>query len=357
MLQKLRTFFPIAEKVWDRKSTLPVISHICVEGGFMRMTDLEISVKMPVDDNRKYTIPIKILKKVFNTKPKELRIVLINDKKAKLFFDNKSISFPFENTENYPLEPEGKFQYTSSWSKEVLIKLFNQIPFTSTDELKNTLLGVYVHQNKKLSTCATDGFVLQYNQDIASKNECKLDKDFSEILPVKCIQLLAKFAHGSVKVFSGKDRIKFLLPGDIELTSNTIEGVYPNFYKVIPSSFNGEVIIDKKALSGSVKQTKPFANPGNNKAVFTFNNGSMNIKADNPDEETCFETSLPTRNRKGEDLTIGLSLELLEIALSGVQDDQICWKYNDSNSASIMVDPADTENNTINLIMPIKLKE
>ncbi|MFC1555409.1 hypothetical protein ACFL7D_12310, partial [candidate division KSB1 bacterium] len=277
MLKTLKTFFPIAEKVWDRKSSLPILSHICVDNGFIRMTDLEISVKTPVDDKRAYTIPIKLLKKVLNTKPKEIKIDLINDKKVKIFFDNKSVTSKFESVDDYPQEPKELYEETGTWTKDVLLKLYNQLPFTSTDELRLTLTGVYIHQNKKLSSCATDGHVLQYITNLDAASECTLQNDLKTIMPVKTIQILAKFARGTVKVYSGKERIKFILPGGIEITSNVIDGRYPEFQKVIPLSFPGKVTFTRDDLVRVIKETKPFANPHNNKAIFTVNNGAITI--------------------------------------------------------------------------------
>ncbi|MFC1553398.1 hypothetical protein ACFL7D_02080 [candidate division KSB1 bacterium] len=357
MLQTLKTFFPIAEKVWDRKTSLPILSHICVDNGFIRMTDLEINVKAPVDDKRAYTIPIKLLKKVLNTKPKELKIDLINDKEVKIFFDNKSVAFPFESVENYPQELKELYEETGAWTKDVLLKLYNQLPFTSTDELRLVLTGVYVHQNKKLSSCATDGHVLQNVTNLDATGECTMQNDVKVIMPVKTIQILAKFARGDVKVFSGKERMKFVLPGGIEITSNVIEGRYPEFRKVIPSTFPGKVTFARDDLVRVIKDTKPFANPHNNKAIFTVNNGTITINAENVDDETSFETSISSRKGNSKNLIIGLDITLLEKVLKGINSEQVIWKYGDSTDASVFVSANGEAENTINLLMPIKLRE
>ena len=357
MLRTLKTFFPIAEKVWDRKTSLPILNHICVENGFIRMTDLEMSVKAPVDDKRAYTIPIKLMKKVLNTKPKELSIELTDERKAKIVFDNKSVAFPFESIDDYPQEPKEKYEEAGTWTKEVLLKLYNQLPFTSTDELRAALTGVYVEQNNKLSSCATNGHVLKYIANLDAAGECTIRQDFKVILPAKCIQVLAKFARGNVTVFSAKERIKFILPGGIEIISNLIEGKYPEFQKVIPSSFPGEVTFTRDDFMRVIKDAKPFANPHNNKAVFTVNNRTITINTENGDDGTRFETSMPGGKGNGNKLTIAFDLALLEKVLKGVGTEQVLWKYDDSNAASVFVSANGEAEHTVNLLMPIKLKE
>ena len=46
------------------------------------MTDLDIFVRMPIDDKQNYTIPIKMLKKVLAAKPKTLNIKVLEKGKV-----------------------------------------------------------------------------------------------------------------------------------------------------------------------------------------------------------------------------------------------------------------------------------
>jgi len=74
MLYLMQTFLPIAEKVYDRKTTLDILHSICVHDGFMLMTDLDIFVRMPFKSKENYTLPIKTIKKIVSTKPTTLNI-------------------------------------------------------------------------------------------------------------------------------------------------------------------------------------------------------------------------------------------------------------------------------------------
>ena len=88
MLQKLFKFIQLAQKIVPKKTTLPILACICVEDGFIRATNLETTIRMPVEDKRKYTLPYGVLKSVLKSKPKELDIELLKNQQVKLSYDS-----------------------------------------------------------------------------------------------------------------------------------------------------------------------------------------------------------------------------------------------------------------------------
>ena len=50
MLSALQRLLPMADKVVDRRSALPILKEICISGGQARVTDLETMLVMPVPD-------------------------------------------------------------------------------------------------------------------------------------------------------------------------------------------------------------------------------------------------------------------------------------------------------------------
>ena len=119
MLLQLRQFLSIAEKVVDRRSDNPILSSVCLHNGFIRVTDLEITAKMPVDDDRSFMIPLDILKKVLKTNPKHLEIQISKGPILKIKFDDKAIKFPVAESREYPDEPTEVFQEIGTWPAEI----------------------------------------------------------------------------------------------------------------------------------------------------------------------------------------------------------------------------------------------
>jgi len=94
MLNELRAFLPMAEKVKARNPTMPILNHLCIENGAMRITDLETTIIIPVDDDRIYTLPISIMKQILKQRPAALEITPLEDYQMKVLFDGNAVVFP-----------------------------------------------------------------------------------------------------------------------------------------------------------------------------------------------------------------------------------------------------------------------
>lgn len=357
MLHQLKTFFPIAEKIEDRKSSISILRHICVDKGLMRVTDLEHSVSIPVDDDRRYTIPMAIMKKVMKAKPKNLAVDTPNEGKVKITFDGKSVTCPSPNPDDFPSELKEKFELVGVWTKEVFIKLYQQTVFTSSDILRQALTGIFVEQNSMLSSCATDGHALQQVKNLDPENKNQIHKYMTAIIPNKPILLLAKHAVGAVKVYLSDNNIRFVIGNGIELTSQLIDARYPEFDKVIPAKQDSSLQFNKSDMLKSIKDARPFANPITYKALFHVNNGSIRLSAENKDDESMFTTELKTDCNRGKKMTMAFNLDLLDRVVKGMDGDIITWKYTDENSACTFYEAEKDPADKVNLLMPIKLRE
>ncbi|MFH2040807.1 MAG: hypothetical protein ABIJ65_15360, partial [Chloroflexota bacterium] len=166
MLHELRAFLPMAEKVKARNPTLTILNYLCVENGSMRLTDLETTIIIPVDDERSYTLPIAIMKQIFKQRPSSLDIQPMEDNKMKVLFDGHSVTFPVMDIAEYPSVPKETFKKVAIWPKEIFLQLFKQLDFVSEDELKPALMGVWVKQDQTMTSCATDGHLMEFAENL-----------------------------------------------------------------------------------------------------------------------------------------------------------------------------------------------
>jgi len=166
MLFQLNKFIPIAEKIIPKRTSIPILTNICFTEGKIVATDLDMTIVMKTDHEVCLTIPVNILKIVLKSKPKTLTFEKLTDKKAKIIYDSKSITFATENIEEFPVLPKGRFKTVAVWSKDIIKTLHDQLPYCSTDELRMPLTGVYINQNHHIETCATSGHVLKLIKDI-----------------------------------------------------------------------------------------------------------------------------------------------------------------------------------------------
>ena len=356
MLQKLIRFLPLAEKVIAKKTTLPILSHVCVRDGFISATDLEHWVQMKIDDTRNYTIPLNVLRTILKAKPKSLEIDLLEDEKVQMTYDNRHLTFKSLDTDEFPSIPVGTFKSLGHWSLDLIRKLQSQVAYASKDELKPAMTGVYVHQNGKMETCATDGHVMRLMEDASLGLNLKLKGSFKGVIPIKALMVLSKSVKGSVPVMATDKHMKFNLNG-IDFFVRLIDEKYPDFRSVIPKDFMGSVLLDTVKLSDLVKDAKPFVFGDSKQGNFDIGSKGIALHVNNPEKDFQWDAKLPVSEQSGDEIKIGLNVYYLEKILKGITEKEFTWEYSSPISASILKGVNGKTPNVTHLIMPVRLKE
>jgi len=356
MLETLRRFLPLAQNVINRKSTLPILEQVCIRDGYITATDLETTVRMKIDIDNNYTIPLTLFKTILQARPKKLDVEVLEQSQVMIQYDSRRITFESLDTEEFPAVPFGRFRALGQWSKEVIRKLYEQLTFVSTDELKPALTGVYLYQNKVLSSCATDGHVLRWIKNIDPEGQSKLKNSFKGIIPRKSLQILTRVMKENAIVAVTKTHLRLKLSNDTELFTRLIDGKYPDYKSVIPREFSGSVKLNRDALRSLICDALPFVNRETKLVAFTVN-GDLAVAVEDAERNIQWSSTLPINGQSGDDITIGLNLTYLEKILKGINADEVLWQYGSPISASILKGINGKSPNEINLIMPIRLTE
>lgn len=357
MLQKLIRFLPVAEKVIARKTTLPILKYVCIHDGYISATDLENTVLMKVDDTRDYTLPLTILKTVLKAKPKVLKIDVLENEKVQIQYDSRKLTLNSINAEEFPQNPSGRFKSLGNWSIDIIRHLHSQVAYTSVDELKPDLNGVFVSQNGTIQSCATDGHILRLIHDANINGKAKLKNKTSGIIPKKALQILSRTVKGKVKAAVSKTHLRIMLGEKLEFYVRLVDGNYPDFESVIPKEFQGSVSLDNRTFKTLIRDAKPFVNRETKQGAFAIGESSVDVTIKDPEEDISWDSTLPVIDRDGENLKIGLNVHLLEKALKGINEAEIKWEYNTPVSASILSGANGSVPNIIHLLMPMRLEE
>ena len=352
MLQKLIRFLPLAEKVIAKKTTLPILSHVCVRDGFISATDLEHWVQMEIDDTRNYTIPLNVLKTILKAKPKTLEIGMQENEKVKISYDNRHLTFKSMDTDEFPAVPVGTFKSLGLWSLGLIRKLQSQVAYASKEELKPAMTGIYVHQNGKMESCATDGHVMRLMEDASLGLDLKLKGSFMGVLPKKALLVLSKSVKGTVPVSATDKHMKFNLNG-IDFFVRLIDEKYPDFRSVIPEAFMGRVSLKTSELVNLVQDAKPFVFGDSKQGNIDIGSSGLELQVNNPEKDIQWDASVSALKQSGDEITMGLNVHYLEKILKGISEKEFCWEYSSPVSASILKG----QDSITHLIMPVRIKE
>ena len=355
MLQKLIKFVQLANRIVPKKTTLPILSCVCVENGFIRATNLETTIRMPIEDKRRYTLPFGVLKSIMKSKPKQLDIEMLKDQKIKLSYDGKRVTVKSLEPGDFPLMPKEIFKSIGSWDNKTIKALGCMIPFVSKEMLRPALSGVNVQIGKDIVFAATDGHLLRQTRLMNDSSEKKLS--FKGIIPALPLDIIARCAGSSIDVAYSKSHIKFTLPLEIEIFIRLIDEKYPPYEEFVNGKKGNSVKFLKEDMISVIRDAKEFADKTTLRAELFASNGSIDISTVDHERELSFESTLPGENRKGEGERTGFNLKYLEKVIKSINSETIKWEYGKPIEASYFHGMTEEDEGITNLLMPIRLED
>ena len=355
MLQKLIKFVQLAQRIVPKKSTLPILSCVCVEDRSIRATNLETTIRIPIDDKRRYTLPFGVLKSIMKSKPKELDIELLKDQKIKLSYDGKLVTVKSLDPDDFPLMPKETFKPIGSWDKKTIMALGHMIPFASKEMLKPALSGVYVQIGKDLTFAATNGHLLRETRLMIDSSEKNIS--FKGIIPAIPLDIIVRCAGSSTDVVCSKSHIKFTLPSEIEIFIRLIDEKYPPYEEFVNGKKGNSVEFAKDEMITVLKDAMEFADKTTLRAELVASNGSIDLSTKDHERELEFESSIPGDNKKGDGERTGFNLKYLEKVIRSINSETIKWEYGKPIEASYFRGMAEEDEGITNLLMPVRLED
>lgn len=280
--EKLNKGLSLVNKVVGFKTTLPILNNALLETDKGRLklssTDLEIGINVwigaKIEKNGKITVPCRILSdfiaslddKKINLKVKESILYLESEK-----YHTKLQGAP---ADEFPLIPEIKEKPMYSFSGKILEEALPQvIPASSIDESRPVLSGIcFKFQENCLKIAATDSYRLAEKTIPIEK---KIKTPQTAIVPLKTcqelIRILSSISCENVKITVAENQIRFQINQDIEIVSRLIEGNFPNYEQIIPTSFQTQTEVDLASLQNALKIANLFAQKGTNSVKLKFN--------------------------------------------------------------------------------------
>lgn len=289
----------VVEKITAQKGSQPVLSNILIEtvsNDRVRFcaTDLNLSIShkanAQVEKEGQITLSAKRLGEItskLDNKPIKLslnpdtNIVTISCGKAKFELIGISANeFPKVFDEETLEDDEKSFEI----NKNTLIKGVKQVVFSAAlHESASVLSGVCFNiDSNTLEIVATDGNRLtRASKEINSKDDSAIF-----IVPSRTLQELIRISSiiedEKITIRLKKAKIRFEFE-DVIFQSKLINGTYPKYHQLIPTSNDKIVYIDRDELIGVIERVCVMVNERTNIIKFTFNKNSLELSTDSPD--------------------------------------------------------------------------
>lgn len=255
------------------RSTLPVLSNVLLvtDNGQLKLsaTNLEIGINCwvgaNVQEEGSITVPARLLGEFVNSLPPE-RIDLTLDVETQtlnLHCARFESNIKGIDAQEFPLVPSANQADEAIRLDPVSLRtMIDQVVFAAaTDESRPILTGVLVQFNEdNLTMAAADGFRLSVKSAIISQNFGEM---MEVIIPARALMELSRISGDqeqpiSVIVIQDRKQILFHLDG-IDLVSQMIEGKFPDYRQIIPSSYSTRSVIDTSSFLKAARVSHLFA--------------------------------------------------------------------------------------------------
>lgn len=278
-------------------SLQPVLStiHIKSEGGglILTATDLETSSRAVCEANIAEPIDICVnansLENIVNML-KDLITLEVSDTMVQIRSGKTHYDVLFIQSSEFPTVEFNLQGDCIILDKEEFVKGVNKTVISTASELGNNILsGVAFTFDKDngYELAATDG-----NRLSQVKFETTLNFEGQYIIPKKVLLDVARNIQDEVEIYFTEKTILFKTGTNL-FKQNLLNGKYPLYKQLIPTTFKYEAVIDRNELLTALEKVAIMSDDKTNITVFDFNNGSLHLttSCDNGKAEDTIEIS------------------------------------------------------------------
>ncbi|NOX62108.1 MAG: DNA polymerase III subunit beta [Chloroflexi bacterium] len=266
------------------RSTLPVLGNILLETDQAQLKlsamNMEIGINCwvgaMIEDEGAITIPARLLSDFVNSLPKE-RIDISLDVRTQtvhLICGRYEANLKGIDASEFPIIPTHRRETglpIIELPPEKFRRMIEQVAFAAaTDESRPTLTGVFTRfDGERLTMVATDGFRLAVR---STTLEEPAPVSFGVIIPSRALSELSRIIGSlelseddglEVTVTEARNQVMFHLPG-VDLVSQLIEATFPDYNRIMPSSYNTRVIVETAEMLNAMRVSQLFARDSGN---------------------------------------------------------------------------------------------
>ena len=349
----------IVSRAINNKTALPVLSNVLlkVEGNslYLTTTNLEIAIETSIavvnPQDGETTVPVKLLQNYVTLLPNGNLDIDIENDSLTLSSNKSKTQIKCIPATEFPIIPKSPEEVTFSLHQKEIQKIFTQTVFAAAiDGRRPILAGVFFQlKTQKLSVVATDSYRLAEKiVDVDGDQNCSVIIPSHTILEL--IRIISKIEDGDMVFKVSKNQIIFNV-GNIFLTSRLIEGVYPDYKKIIPEQTETKASIPVNEFIITLKRANLFAKEASGGVKILLQNKGVEVISDTA--QTGTENGFCECEVVGPEKTISFNAEYIIDALSNMDGDVAELGVNDPLTPGVLKNPKDTT--YTHIVMPLKI--
>ncbi len=355
-----------AQGVVERRATIPILQNLLIETATdavsIRATDLDLEIveSLParVGKPGAATLPAHTLHEIVRKLPDGSEVTLTAEDDSRLVVSAGRSRFALATLprEDFPMMASAEFETRFEATTAMVRRLFDKTKFAvSTEETRYYLNGVYFHIAetdgvKSLRAVATDGHRLaRVDADLPAGAEGMA----GVIVPRKPVAELRKLLdaeHENFEISVSETKIRFA-NDEVVLTSKVIDGVFPDYARVIPTSNTLKLTIDPNRFASAVDRVATVASERTRAVKMSLDADRIVLAVNSPDTGSATEEL--EADYAADPIEIGFnSRYLLDIAQQ-IDGEKAVFLFSDPGSPTLVHETDDLS--AIYVVMPLRV--
>ncbi len=364
MQENLARGLSVVSRAVSNRSTLPVLANVLLKtedaGLKLTATNLEIGITYwvpgKIETDGATTVPAKLLTDLVNSLPAGDRVDLALQAGDTLHLRCGRFETHIKgiDADEFPAIGAAGERPTTRIAQNVLRRALAETAFAAaSDEARPILTGVLARfEGDQLTLAAAD------NYRIAVKTIPILDAvpETSVVVPARALNELARILADvddpvEVVLAAGKNQILFHLDG-IDLVSRLIDGQFPNYQQVVPTSHTTRAVLEREELLRAVRPAALIAHESANIVKLQVSaDGEPGVTV-SANAEVGDHVGQVEATVEGDGTTIAFNARYLADVLTNVAAEQFALELNGPLSPGVFKPIGDDQ--YIHVVMPVR---
>lgn len=346
--------------VVERRQTMPVLANVLVvvKGDQVALTATDLEVELVargtanVQQGGEITLPGRKLLDIVRALPDSAQVtVAVDGERATVRSGKSRFTLATLPASEFPTVEDIRAQQSLTIGQAALKKLLEKTHFSmAQQDVRYYLNGMLLESDgKTLKTVATDGHRLAYCEAAMDGAGAGVQQ---VIVPRKGVLELQRLLTGddTVELVIGTNHVRAQI-GSIRFTSKLIDGRFPEYSRVIPTSPTRKVSADRDVLRAALQRAAILSNEKYRGIRLSLKPGVLTLQSHNPEQEEAEEELDVTYS--GDEMEIGFNVNYLLDALAAVDGQQVELGLTDANNSCLLTAPSMPQAKYV--VMPMRL--
>jgi DNA polymerase-3 subunit beta len=350
------------------RSTIQLLGGILLEAGDgvvrLSATDMEISIQTSspaeVEEEGRVVIPARIFNDIVRSLPGGSLSLEHDDSggTVRLAAGENEYRIRAYAADDFPQLPGFDAEAAFRMSGDLLVETVEKVSRSySRDETRPVLTGILISfEENRVRMVTTDSYRLSIKETELATTAFEGSRE--AIIPARAMQEVARIfgseGEDEVEVSLSENQALFRI-GDVLFGTRLIDGNFPEFQRLLPTTFEREISVNREDLMGTLRRVNLFAQRQTPPVPvsLSFSNGAVEVIVRNGEVGEAHER-LPATSE--DDFLISFNPGYLLDGVSAIDTEKVVFKLNEALKPGLIVPGVEggEEPDFLYLIMPMR---